>query len=188
MRIRYIVLGSILVGILGLLVVSIPSFLQKTHVVVLEVRSGAGGGNPNRVDMSGKTSIYVKNFSRTPLNFSKPPTMRDKTVAHCDGGFLPKGKAFVIQRIDFTGTTAGDSNGRGSLALVVAGKKVVEFSQSNLPINDSWTGHLVVAAGSEQNTYLEVRNSSAGRAVLEGYLTDVKTAGQAPRKSLQRTP
>ena len=49
---------------------------ETPHQVLLQLRAGAGGGNPNRIDMNGSTSIYVDRFSTDPLSFDVPVTMQ----------------------------------------------------------------------------------------------------------------
>src|SRR5262249_7097118 len=92
---------------------------------VLQARSGAGGGNPNSIDLPGKVSIYVDHVEARPLDFSQPPTSRDESHVYFEGGHVPGGMAFVVTEASWSGSSAGDSNGHGELKLVVAGKVLV---------------------------------------------------------------
>ena len=44
-----------------------PAESRSPHRILLQVRAGAGGGNPNRIDMNGSTSIYVDHLMPTEI-------------------------------------------------------------------------------------------------------------------------
>lgn len=136
---------------------------------VLQARAGAKGGNPNRIDLAGKTSPYVDRVERLPLDLSQPPAMRDESLVHFVGGHVPAGQVFVVTRATWWSTAAGDSNGHGEFKLVVAGKLLAERRDAAEPESGAWAGLLRIRPGRESNTYLEIANSSAADVLLLGY-------------------
>jgi len=142
------------------------------HRVLLQVRAGAGGGNPNRVDMNGSTSIYVDRFAPEPLSFDAPVTMDDDSVAHCNDGRLREGQVFVVDEVRYSGTSVGDSNGHGEFLLKVAGKTIAHSVDSHLPTEGTWQGRLEVPFGAEGDVFLEVANTSTGSAEILGRVVD----------------
>jgi hypothetical protein len=143
---------------------------QAVHRVELQIRSGAGGGNPNRIDMNGETSIYVRRFSQSPLDMDAPVSMGDESVAYCSDGRIPDGVTFVVTDVEYRGTSVGDTNGPGEFKLVVGGNVLAHSSSSHLPIRGTWRGRIEVTRDQMQDVYLEVRNSSTGSVVIEGHL------------------
>lgn len=137
--------------------------------VVLQLRAGAGGGNPNRIALHGQTSVYVDRLESAPLDFTRPPESSDDSLAYFEGGLVPAGQAFVVTSARWWGTSAGDSNGHGELKLVVANETLVAEVDGEGPNQGVWSGRLVVRPGEESRTYLEIANSSAGDALLTGY-------------------
>ena len=65
-------------------------------LVVLQVRSGAGGGNPNRVDMLGGLSPYVAERSRTEIPWSPVVDMHERSRAYALGRKITAGKACAV--------------------------------------------------------------------------------------------
>jgi hypothetical protein len=145
-----------------------PPELSRPRVV-LQARTGARGGNPNRIDMLGKKNAYVERIEAQPLDLTTPPLMRDPSLVYCEGGRLPTGQSFVITRATWSGTTKGDSNGPGELRLVIAGKEIALEEEGEEPVLGAWNGRLVVRPGEEPETYVEIRNSSTADVLLTGY-------------------
>jgi hypothetical protein len=135
---------------------------------VLQARAGARGGNPNRIDILGHTSIYVDAVRDTPLDLSRVPAMRDPSEAYRVGGRVPDGQEFVVTKVTWRLDARGDSNGGGSARIVVAGEKLVARAATEAPDEGVWTGALVIRAGEESRTYVEVSNSSYAGAEIEG--------------------
>ncbi len=142
--------------------------------VVLQARSGAGGGNPNRVDMRGKTSLYVDHVEAAPLDFAVPPDPGDDSRVYFEGGEIPAGRVFVVAGATWQGSSVGDSNGHGELKLVVAGEVLVEESDSAAPHSGTWSGALRIVPGEESRTFLEIANTSSGDVLLSGYFEDAE--------------
>lgn len=137
--------------------------------VVFQARSGAGGGNSNTVDLSGKVNFRFDSVSAEPLDFTELPTSGDDAVVYVEGGALRPGAVFVVTRVTWRGTCAGDSNGPGELKLVVAGKTLVEEKDEDHEIQGSWSGALRVSPDEESRTYLEIANTSSADVLLTGY-------------------
>jgi hypothetical protein len=150
-----------------------PEAMLAAPRVVLQARSGAGGGNRNRVDMRGRTSIYVDRTSERPLDFHAPPKMDDESVVFFEGGALPKDRAFVVTAASWYGTSAGDSNGHGGLRLIVAGTKLVAEKSSDEVHRGQWSGRLRILPGEESRTYLEIANTSSGDVLLTGFFEEL---------------
>ena len=142
--------------------------------VVLQVRAGANGGNPNRIDMRGHTSIYIAAKSRVPLSFDKPVQMGERSTAYFEGGLVPAGKVFVIERVKYSGTCAGDTNGSGEFTVRVGPKTVVEVKDAKEPQSGVWEGPVEIESGDESTVYLHVGNSSMGDVLIEGHFRDAK--------------
>jgi len=137
--------------------------------VCWQLRGGAGGGNPRRIDLAGVPNMYVDARSQQPLDVVTPPTMDERCQAWSDGGgTVPVGSVFVITRIDYGGGARGDSNGHGEFRIVVNDQEVVKFDASTTPIAGTWTGRLMVQNGAEGDTYFEIANSSWGEVRVRG--------------------
>jgi hypothetical protein len=136
--------------------------------VCLQLRGGAGGGNPRRIDLAGVPNLYVNARSQHPIDVVTPPTIEERCKAWSDGGTVPAGSVFVITRIDYAGGARGDSNGHGEFKIVVNDQEVVRFDASATPIAGTWTGKLMVANGAEGDTYFEIANSSWGEVRVSG--------------------
>ena len=145
---------------------------ETEHRVVLQLRTGAGGGNPNRIDMVGHTSRYVDRVSATPLGMEDDISMRDPSVAYFAGGKIPDGMKFVVTQVNFFGTAAGDSNGHGEFILQVGDASIANVYDVDEPTTGVWTGLVEVEAGDESTVFLEIANSSVGDAEILGYLTE----------------
>jgi len=147
-----------------------PSFMLRSPKVLLQIRAGAGGGNPNRIDMLGRSTAYVDQISSTPLTFDAAPTMQERSVAYVSGGHVPAGKCFVIKKITFRGSANGDSNGHGEF-IVHAGHTEIA-KERGVPVipGGKWEGHIEIRPGEEGLVYVEVANSSMANVVIEGEL------------------
>ncbi len=141
-----------------------------SHEVVLQVRSGAGGGNPNRIDMNGSTTPYVKRFSATPIDLATPVSMGDESVAYCTDGRLKVGQVFVVTEVAYQGTSRGDSNGHGEFKVVVGGETLAHSQSTHLPTGGTWRGRIEIRPVQQANVFLEVANSSMGEARIRGHL------------------
>lgn len=143
-----------------------PPPVLSAPTVRLQGRNGAGGGNPFRVKMDGELSRF-RTLSSTPLDLDAPIDTHERGIAFCEGGVVPEGQRFLVTSVDYYGYAKGDSNGPGGFAVVVDGQRIVEHESAE-PISGTWRGRIELASLGAMRTYLEVRNSSAGEAVLRG--------------------
>jgi hypothetical protein len=154
---------------------------MKSARVVLQVRCGAMGGNPGRIDMAGSPMAYIDRVQFAPLDLVTPPSIEDHALAYFEGGHVPDDQKFVVTRVTWRGLAMGDSNGHGYLRVVLGGKKLVDAPQSPDLIDGSWAGRVEIRTGEESATYLEISNSSRGEAIFEGR---VRTARQLSAAAL----
>jgi len=149
--------------------------------VVLQGRNGAGGGNAHCVNLAGEL-VYFRTRSTDPLDLAKPVEMHEDSRTHVEGtGFIQEGQVFVVQRVTWSGTVAGDSNGRGGFRVVLKDLVLDEHeirpegisggeTGPEQPIQGVWTGRVELLPGDEKLVFLELRNSSKGEVVFEGSL------------------
>jgi len=136
--------------------------------VRLQLRAGAGGGNPNRIDMAGEKSIYVDHVLPEPLCFDKPVTMDDQSVAYFKGGMIPLDKKFIITSVTWRGTAKGDTNGHGELIVSICGRELVKVRDGKKLIRGEWEGRIEILPGDEYRVFAEVANSSTVDVEIEG--------------------
>ena len=141
-------------------------------VVVLMVRSGAGGGNPNRVDMLGSLSSYVERRSREPLPWNPVVDRDEKSIAYANGGAIPEGKAFAVTKVTWRAVAAGDSNGHGEYVVRLGKETIGQDRDKAASYSGSWQGRVLVHRGEESSVQVEVANSSAVEARFEGEFVD----------------
>lgn len=141
-------------------------------LVILQVRSGAGGGNPNTVDMAGVTSGYVDLRTRSPIAWSPSVDMDEESRAYVDGGTVPQGRRFVVTRVSWRGVAAGDSNGHGEFVVQVGGQTLAQRSDDPAVTTGSWSGRVVILRGRESTVNAEVANSSHVEVRIEGEFED----------------
>lgn len=149
-----------------------PSLVLGAPRIVLQLRSGAGGGNPNRINMLGDTSVYVDRVSDQPLSFDAAPQMNDRVVAYFSGGRVPDGKCLVIRKVTFRGTAKGDSNGHGEFVVHLGRVDIIRRKNTEQIPETKWEGRIEVRHGEEAGVYVEVANSSAADVLVEGELVD----------------
>ena len=152
--------------------------LLKEPVVFLQVRSGAGGGNPNEIDMVGRTSIYVDNVVKSEFPFNPNVDMKEKSTAYFRGGFIPEDKTFVVKKVEFQAVAAGDSNGHGEFIVRLGRQKIVKLRDDPNVTNDAWHGEFEIQPGEENSVMIEVANSSAGQAKFTGEFITRKSGQQ----------
>jgi hypothetical protein len=155
-----------------------PAAFMREPRVLLQLRAGAGGGNPNRVDMLGKTSIYVREHSERPLSFDRPVDTHDRSAEFHRGGRVPPGSVFVVTRVRYAGTAKGDSNGHGEVIVNVGRERIVSRRDTAEPVDGIWDGRVEIRPGQEREVYVEVANSSTAEVVFEGEIVN-----QAPGRA-----
>jgi RNA polymerase sigma-70 factor (ECF subfamily) len=159
-----------LAGVLGALREEVRAQRElRAPRVWLQVRTGARGGNPNRIDMSGNAMSYIQRIEGWPLDVTSHVDSKEESRAYVEGGFVPQSRVFVVTRVTYSGSARGDSNGPGGFRLVLGGQALADHKSTDELIQGVWNGNIEIAPGAERDTYLELRNSSAGEAVFEGH-------------------
>src|SRR5436190_15502498 len=102
---------------------------MATPLARLQIRGGAGGGNPNQAYLDGTVNGYVREVSTAPLDFEKPIDSDERHRAYVEGGLVPVGKAFLIESIDWVARADGDSNGHAEVLLQVGAFPIVHVTE-----------------------------------------------------------
>ena len=147
-------------------------WLLERPQVILQLRAGAGGGNPNTINMLGKASMYVDRVMSSRLDFKTKVTSNDDAHAYFEGGRIPRGKVFRVTRIEYRGSARGDSNGHGEFILRVLGTVIVKERDSKKRIKGVWKGSIDVRPGDESKVVVKVANSSTADVRITGELID----------------
>lgn len=173
----------------------LPDLEMKAPVVNLQLRAGAGGGNPNRITMNGSTSAYVDVISDTPLDMTAAPNITEQSWCYFEGGFIPEGKVWIVKFIELMARTDGDTNGHGEFLLhlgpytiahlpkiydsekaviytIDGGVRILEAGEPT--VNYSLAMDIPLWPGDEKNVFAEVANSSLCNVVIRGDFVDAK--------------
>ncbi|GEM_PF-5325468 len=144
--------------------------------VRIQLRAGAVGGNPVRAYMDGTVDACVDEASATALDLAGEVDIDEPARAHVEGGYVPRGKVWIIRAIDVEGTNVGDSNGGGEFVVSIGGKEILRREEGCGPFKDAWKGRIVVRPQGEHAVYAEVTNSSWCDVQFRGALLDEKWA------------
>lgn len=150
-----------------------PKPVLASPRVRLQLRAGAGGGNPNRINMIGEKSMYVEKISATPLSFEKPVEMNDESTAFFEGGVIPAEKQLIVTRVKYRGTCAGDSNGHGELLIRVGKDVIVKREEQKEPVEGEWSGRIAILPGDEHLVFAEIANSSSADVEISGEFAEL---------------
>ena len=166
-------------------------FVDPIKGIVMQIKTGAQGGNPSRLNLKGETYRLDEAASSDELNFGIRPNIRDEQQYYLKGGYIPDGKALVITAIDVFGSAAGDSNGHGEAILKVGKQKLIAVSDVPKAFRLWFEGKVVVYPGDEDKIGIEVANSSAMDVRIKGELIALAeakaveevelTEGEAPK-------
>ena len=136
----------------------------------LQVRADAGGGNPNKIDLRGRTSPYVDHERDAPLDFTEEVTVNTPSETYFVGGAIPEGKVFVVTSVEYDAVAKGDNNGNGYVKLRVGGRTILDIKGGASELGGLWRGRLVLRPNEESRTFVEVGNSSTADIVIRGRL------------------
>jgi hypothetical protein len=174
----------------------------------LQIRGGAGGGNPNRVFLDGTKNAYVDEFSSEPLDLVAPIKVDERTRAFAEGGRVPAGKVFVVESIEYAARADGDSNGHGEFLLSVGPfciahveedgraedvkryrfwtieRGVQTITREEFPIRGRLAVQIPIRQDEESLVFVEIANSSLADVVLRGRFVPVGNAPGRPAGSL----
>ncbi len=148
-----------------------PNKEMRTPVVRIRMRGGAGGGNPRRVFLDGSKNAYLDDLVQAPFETEGVIGIKERSRAYLEGGLIPWGQVWVVTRVEYTATTAGDSNGPGGFTLRLGGKTIVRLKRLPERTTARWDGELVLKSGDERSSYAEILNSSAADIEIFGYFT-----------------
>ncbi len=170
-----------------------PKKTMKRPAARLQLRGGAGGGNPNRAFLDGTTNAYVDWVAPDLIDMDGPVSSWEDCRAYVEGGYVPEGKVFVVNSVRYTARADGDSNGPGRFRLVVGGYEVVVLEKrrkkgqityrtiggesatlpaTDIPLSRTLSCRVSIRPGQEKTVYAEIANSSLCDVVLEGEFLD----------------
>lgn len=154
----------------------LPESLLRRATVRLQLRGGARGGNESRLFLHGKVAGSAVQVTGSPLPESGGVDSSEGVGAYSEGGFIPRGKVWIVRRIDVSGLAQGDTNGGGAIRVVAGGKTLLQHEGSKGFEPGVWTGRIVIRPGEERSVFVEIGNSSRIGAVFRGSLWDEKYA------------
>jgi len=144
--------------------------LDDPEEIRLQIRTGAQGGNRSRLALSRLTYRLPDRPAAGPLEFRALPNIRDDATWFWKGGYLPDGKALVVDVVDVLVQAKGDSNGRGEAVVVVGSQRVLSLHRTAGPYRIWFEGRAVIRPGEEDKLFVEVANSSAVDMRVIGHL------------------
>lgn len=153
-----------------------PGSSLKGGRVRIQLRAGATGGNPCRAFMNGRVGAYVDEVSPNPLDMEGVVGTGEDARAYVAGGFIPKGKVWILRSVEYSGTNDGDSNGNGPFVIGAGGEELARRKECSGAFKDRWTGRMVLRPGQESTVFAEISNSSRCDVVFHGALCDEKWA------------
>lgn len=149
--------------------------LQRGRIRI-QLRSGAIGGNPVRGHMNGKVSGHVAAAGATPVDMTGKVESKEPQQAFIEGATIPRGKVWILRRIEYSGYCGKDSNGDGPFVVSVGGKELARVEPDTGGFRSEWKGRLVVRPGSEDSVRVEISNSSRCEVIFYGAICDEKWA------------
>ncbi|MFH0944500.1 MAG: sigma-70 family RNA polymerase sigma factor [Planctomycetota bacterium] len=152
-----------------------PEAYLTSPIVRVQMRTGAGGGNPNRVFLDGTKNAYLDAISPVPVDLTRPLYSKDESVAWIETGLIPDGSVWVVTAIDYVAQTPGDSNGHGEFVVGFKNEKLVEIPESETPTRGRWTGRVELRPGDESRFYVELANSSLCDVTVQGHFETDQT-------------
>ena len=150
--------------------------LKDPTNIILQIRTGAQGGNPSTINLRREVNGYEMRELDTEVDFRTPPSGRDQPASYSNGGYIPDGKALVVSAIDVFADARGDSNGHGAAVLTVNNQQLFEIYNKSGPFRQWFEGVLVLESGDEPMAKILVANSSAMDVRFKGKLIDLKDA------------
>ena len=152
--------------------------LKDPTNIILQIRTGAQGGNPSSINLRRKVNGYRMQELNTELDFRTPPSDVDEPASYSNGGYIPDGKALVVSAIDVFADARGDSDGHGAAILTVNNQKLFKIYNKSGPFRQWFEGILVLESGDEPMVKIAVANSSAMDVRFKGKLIDLKDANK----------
>ncbi len=150
--------------------------LSDPEAIRLQIWRGGTSGAHSRVALNRAVFPMRDEPAPDPLDFRKPPTIRDSTTWYWKGGYLPDDKALVVDVVDVFVQAAGNSNGNGKALVVVAGQRVLNMHNLPGPYRIWFEGRAVIRPREEDKLFAEVANSSALDVRVIGHLIPLADA------------
>ena len=162
-------------------------FLSGESDIVLQMKTGARGGNPTIANIAGNSLAYSAERKSAALDFSQPPNIDDDAYYFVKGGgVVPDGKVFLIHAIDIYAHAVGDSNGKGEAIFRVGDRELVhvnenedDYEKRQEPVRMWFEGLFILRPNQEDEVNIELANSSAIDVRIKGKLVDSKLAKDA---------
>ena len=151
--------------------------------LLLQVRTGAQGGNTSTVSLGDPGRWVRVAVAERELDMAKPASAQDRATAFVRGGFIPAGRALVVESADVFATAAGDLNGPGLAVVRIGGDTLLHIRDFAGPILDWYEGRAILRPGDERLVSVLVANSSVVEVRLRGRFVPLDEAGaieQAP--------
>ncbi len=155
-----------------------PKKRIENGTVHVQMRGGAGGGNPNEVFLDGSKNAYVDEIVATPIDLSGAIADHERHRAFVDGGVIPRDKLWRVTCVRYNATTDGDFNGPGGFRVEIGGTTIVEAATSITPTQGVWNGEIVLKPGDESKSFVEILNSSRCDVTIEGEMIAARTASK----------
>lgn len=144
--------------------------------VRLQLHSGTSGARSFRVYMHGKTTSKSTQLSGSPLDMEAPflkggAQQHTKQKAYIEGGYVPKGKVWVIRKIEFSGRLLGS---KPRFLLHVGDRWIANIKNDNNPFKKKWAGWIVVRPGEEIRVHVDIEAYGKCEVVISGEFWDQK--------------
>ncbi len=72
----------------------------QTPEVRMQIRGGAGGGNPHVAALDRSTNGYISSLESSPMEVDGAIDTSERHRAFVSGGLVPLGKVFIIERVE----------------------------------------------------------------------------------------
>lgn len=142
-------------------------------LVLLQLRCGAGGGSPHRIDMLGQASRYVAERAAAEMPWPDEIDALQAPHAFALGGKIPNGRVFVVANVKWRALSKGDSNGPGEFSITM-GSEIIDSRRENGSYSGTWSGRFEIHSGEESAVQVQLSNSGAVEARFEREFEDEK--------------
>ncbi|MBL4770558.1 MAG: hypothetical protein JKY61_05335, partial [Planctomycetes bacterium] len=136
--------------------------------IFLQARAGHQGGNPCRINGLGEVNAYFDGVSKARLDVMEPIGRKTKSLGFAEGGAIPAGMLFMVQRVTYRGEDRDGESGRGGFEIHIGGQSIVPKDYAKDLSLMVWTGSIPVRAGFESDLTLMASYFTQGEALIEG--------------------
>ena len=162
-------------------------FISSDNLPIIQIRTGAQGGNPSRMDIAGRTDLLEPEDRKdAPLDFKSPPNIENEPEYYFRGGVVPEGKVFLIYGIEVYGESPGDSNGPGGVIVSIGDRILTSLEDGEQePTQVSYKGLFKLRPNQEHLINVELTNSSAVDVRFRGRLVNSESAKRIKEKPFE---